>query len=512
MMIRLPQIGLIFTFAAFQAVVAQNGTEFDWTSIEPSTNFSWVDCYSGFQCARFQVPLNYSDPDSGSAAIAVIKLNATLENGLEYGGPVLTNPGGPGAGGVDFVLAAGKVLQNKTGSQFDLVGFDPRGTGFSTPNVTVFQSAEESLSWFTKEPFDVNSTPEALPEEWARYQAFGQAAQARDNGILNFVHTGNAARDMLGIAEALGQEKLQYLGYSYGTVLGATFATMFPDRVGRMVLDGVVDVEVYFGSDFFASGALDADKAMQTFFDGCHSAGPEACPFYASSPSEIAANLEDIYASLRSQPLPVFTGDAFGVLTYELLRAAVFTAISEPYSLFQRLASGLADLSRENGTTIFETIQNLSSGSSSLSLAEALTAILCSDANPSNATVQELQEALAASNSSFAGVFGVLPTRCAGWKVHPNDRFRGPVGANTSNSILLVGNTADPRTPLASAKKTSLMFPGSAVLVQDSPGHSSLVASSDCTTQYLKNYFATGQLPTDGTVCQVDDELFPSAN
>ncbi|KAK7466422.1 hypothetical protein VKT23_005144 [Stygiomarasmius scandens] len=510
-MTRLPQIGLIFGFAAFQAVVAQNGTEFDWTSIEPSTNFSWVDCYSGFQCARFQVPLNYSDPDSESAAIAVIKLNATLENGLEYGGPVLTNPGGPGAGGVDFVLTTGKVLQSKTGSQFDLIGFDPRGIGFSTPNVTVLQSAEESLSWFTEEPADVNSTPEALPEEWARYQAFGQAAKVRDNGILNFVHTGNTARDMLGIAEVLGQEKLQYLGYSYGTVLGATFATMFPNRVGRMVLDGVVDMEGYFGSDFLLSGVLDADKAMQIFFDGCHSAGPKACPFYASSPSEIAANLEDIYASLRSQPLPVFTGDAFGVLTYDLLRAVVFTAISGPYPLFQLLASGLADLSRGNGTTIFETIQRLSAGSSSLSI-EALTAILCSDANPSNASVPELQEALAASNSSFSGVFGVLPTRCAGWKVHPNDRFRGPVGANTSNPILLVGNTADPRTPLAFAKKTSSMFPGSGVLVQDSPGHSSLVASSNCTTQHLKDYFATGQLPTDGTVCQVDDELFPDAN
>ncbi|KAK7466425.1 hypothetical protein VKT23_005147 [Stygiomarasmius scandens] len=459
-----------------------------------------------------QVPLNYSDPDSGSAAIAVIKLNATLENGLEYGGPVFTNPGGPGAGSVGFVLSTGKVLQNKTGSQFDLVGFDPRGTGFSTPNVTVFQSAEESLSWFIEEPSDVNSTSEALPEEWARYQAFGQAAQTRDNGILNFVHTGNAARDMLGIAEALGQEKLQYLGYSYGTVLGATFATMFPDRVGRMVLDGVVDVEGYFGSNFLLSDLLDADKAMQTFFDGCHSAGPEACLFYASSPSGIAANLEDIYASLRSQPLPIFAGDAFGVLTYDLLRAVVFTAISKPYPSFQPLASGLADLSRGNGTAIFETIQRLSSGSSSLVSIEALTAILCSDANPSNATVPEIQETLATSNSSFTGLYGVFPARCAGWKVHPNDRFQGPVGANTSNPILLVGNTADPRTALASAKKTSSMFPGSAVLVQDSPGHSSLVASSNCTTQYLNDYFATGQLPADGTVCQVDDELFPSVN
>jgi len=99
---------------------------------------------------------------------------------------------------------------------------------------------------------------------------------------------------------------------------------------------------------------------MQTFFDGCHSAGPEACPFYASSPSEIADNLEAIYASLRSQPAPVFTGETSGILTYDGLRNAVFDAISTPYPLsFQTLATGLADLSNGNGTIIFEMMQVL---------------------------------------------------------------------------------------------------------------------------------------------------------
>jgi len=88
------------------------------------------------------------------------------------------------------------------------------GVGSSTPSVSVFQSTEESISWFAQEPSDVNSTPEALPEEWARYQAFGLAAEAHDNGVLNYVNTGLVARDMLGIVEALGQEKLQFLGYS----------------------------------------------------------------------------------------------------------------------------------------------------------------------------------------------------------------------------------------------------------------------------------------------------------
>jgi len=114
------------------------------------------------------------------------------------------------------------------------------------------------------------------------------------------------------------------------------------------------ELTTLFTDDFFTIGLLDTDKAMQAFFDGCHSAGPEACPFYASSPSEIAANLEAIYTSLRSQPVPVFAGDSFGVITYDFLRAVVFTAIDAPYSLFQTLASGLADLFNGSGTQLFE--------------------------------------------------------------------------------------------------------------------------------------------------------------
>ncbi|KAK7468356.1 hypothetical protein VKT23_002871 [Stygiomarasmius scandens] len=513
-MVLLTGAGLLVGFTALHVAFAQTALDFNWTSIEPSTNISWVDCYPGFQCARFQVPLNYSNPDVGSTAIAVIKLNATMENGSEYGGPIITNPGGPGGNGVGFILVEGIALQEKFGNQFDVIGFDPRGVGFSTPSVIVAQSAAEISS---TEPFDLNSTADALPEAWAKYQAYGQAAQARDNGILNFVTTGNVARDMLGMVEALGQEQIQYFGQSYGTVLGATFATMFPDRVGRMILDGCVDMDGYFGSDYFSSGLLDADKALQTFFDGCHAAGPEACPFYASSPSEIAANLESIYTSLRSQPVPVFTGNTFGVLTYDTLRQVIFNAISSPYAQFKLLATGLAELSNGNGTIIFETIFGDSTEPADPAVTalilngfEAFIAILCSDADPLNATVPELRESMAEINSTFAGVFA-LPTRnrCAGWKFHPDDRFRGPVGANTSNPLLLIGNTADPRTPLASTMKTSSMFPGSAVLVQDSPGHPSSVARSNCTSEHIGAYFATGKLPTEGTVCQVDDKLFP---
>ncbi|KAI3617990.1 alpha beta hydrolase fold family [Moniliophthora roreri] len=518
---------------------------FEWSSLEPSTNLSWVDCYSGFKCSRLQVPLDYKNAENGkSAIIAVIKYPATVQ-GDGYSGSILINPGGPGGSGVDMALRNGKQLQSIVGSNFDIVGFDPRGmfrirfnghwihrdsTGVfrSTPRVTIFQSDEERILWQSQETYDLNSTSEALPEAWARYQVYGQLALSRDNDTLSFISTDNVVRDMLKIVEASGQDKLQFWGFSYGTVLGATFATIFPDRVGRVIIDGCLDMDSYFRNDL-GNQIVDSDKAMQTFFDGCHAAGPEACPFYASSPSEIAANLEKIYGSLRQQPLPVFAGDSYGVVTYDALRKVVTSALGGPVGLFVPLAAGLAQLSAGNGTLIHQLYSTLVADD--ISISEAMIAIECSDADPLNMTASNLRDYMAGINSTFSGTVSVqIMTQCAGWKVHPETRFVGPVGANTSFPLLIIGNTADPITPLDAAKKNSAAFPGSVVLTQDAPGagrflffvvendanqeqqHTSLSATSNCTHSVVAAYFANGTLPEEGTICPVESELFPSSN
>ncbi|KAF5338231.1 hypothetical protein D9758_012840 [Tetrapyrgos nigripes] len=531
-------------FLSLSVALAQGTSSFDWNSVEPSTNFSWVDCYSGFQCARFKAPLDYSHPDNGqSAAIAVIKLPAQGSTS-DYGGPIFTNPGGPGGSGVVFLLEDGQVIQSIIGTHFDIISFDPRGVNNTTPRVSIFNTDAERLAFFADERADLNSTPQALPESWARYQVFGQLAQSRDDGSLNFITTADVARDMLGMSEALGQEKLQYYGFSYGTFLGSVFATMFPDRVGRLVIDGVLDMEGYLTNDL---GGLtnDTDKDMQTFFDGCHAAGPENCAFYASSPAEIEAALNDIYDSLQSQPLPVFLGpDAYSVATYDDLRSIVLVILYSP-TLFPVLAQGLAGLQNGNATTLFELayvflhILDICSESllssnirKSLGAPEPLVAIECSDSDPFDANASQLREYMSKINSTFAGMGGLpLMNRCAGWKIHPEHRFKGPVGANTSFPLLVIGNTADPITPLAayvaaigikatgmaklglsSAKKTRLSFPGSVLLTQDSPGHSSFNTFSSCTHQHLAAYFVNGTLPEEGTICPLDAPLFPTSS
>ncbi|THU81359.1 alpha/beta-hydrolase [Dendrothele bispora CBS 962.96] len=505
-MSRLLKGKLFFLFTFLKVAVAQNSSDsFDWSTIEPSTNLSWVDCYSQFQCARYQVPLNYSNLNDGTAALAVIKLNATVE-ASQYGGPIFFNPGGPGISGIDFALGNAPLMQAVLGNQFDIIGFDPRGVNFSTPNISIFRTQEERAAWLAQDIVDMNSTKEALPETWARYQAFGQLAQDRnDNNFLSFVSTDNVARDMLSMVEALGEEKLQYYGLSYGTVLGAVFSTMFPDRVGRVVLDGCLHMDGYFSNDMKFM-VEDTDKAMQAFFDTCHSAGPEACAFYDSSPSQIKANLEAIYDSLRKQPLSYVSGDSFDVVTYDLLRENILEWLHAQID-FPTMAAALAELSVGNVPTISQMFP-------SVRITEYMIAIECADADPSTADVPQLQSEMASINSTFAGTEGLqLMTYCSGWKIHPESRFKGPVGGNTSFPLLITGSSIDLIAPWSGAIKTSSAFPGSVLLQQDSIGHAAFgSAVSSCTFQHLAAYFANGTLPEEGIVCPVDEPPFTNTS
>ncbi|KAL0575351.1 hypothetical protein V5O48_006630 [Marasmius crinis-equi] len=143
---------------------------------------------------------------------------------------------------------------------------------------------------------------------------------------------------------------------------------------------------------------------------------------------------------------------------------------------------------------------------------EGVVGVMCSDADPLDRDATELRKIMAGINSTWAGAFGVqLMTRCAGWQIHPESRFKGPIGANTSSPLLFIGNTADPLTPLAAAKKNRAAFPGSGLLTQDSPGHGVIAVASSCTFKAIGAYFANGTLPEEGTVCPMDEGLFAVA-
>ncbi|KAJ6501787.1 TAP-like protein-domain-containing protein [Mycena vulgaris] len=489
-------------FPALYLSSALAASEFNWQTVKPSTKLTWTPCYEGFQCARLQT----TPP--------------------QYRGPLLFNPGGPGGSGVDAVVGSGAAFATVFGPQFDIVGFDPRGVSYSTPAISFFKTDVErellipSAASIVYPSLNASST--ALNQEWAHWQLVGQLAAARNNGdYLRHMTTDNVARDMLRITEAFGYEKLQYWGISYGSVLGAMFASLFP-VIGRLIIDGVFDMDAYYSANLTPQMA-DTDKTLQTFFDGCATAGPTDCAFHAPSASAISRNLDTLTASIRDQPLAVVTPTSHGIVDFVFLLNAVLNALYVPYDAFASLAQGLTDLAAGNATTLyaqsavptFECACNASAVPFHLNNLEAYMAVACGDATPVEDSIPHLQRYYedGLKMSSFADLLSSTRVLCSGWKIHREGRFRGPVGAqNTSFPLLVVGNTFDPVTPLAGAAKTAKSFPGSALLTQDSIGHTTFTTPSLCTFAYFRAYFVNGTLPAPGTVCAVDTPLFPPSS
>ncbi|KAF7340397.1 AB hydrolase-1 domain-containing protein [Mycena venus] len=512
-------------------LAARAADTFPWDQLTPSPDLNWVQCYSIFQCTRLEVPFDYSDPNVGTAALAVIRLpgNASDE---QYRGPILFNPGGPGGSGVDSLVANGPSFQTVLGSQsnqFDLVSFDPRGVHYSTPVASFFATDVERALWNAgAPPTSLNQSSDAITHAWGQAHLLGALAAQRDaSQILKYLTTDNVARDMLLITQKFGFEKLQYYGISYGTVLGATFAAMFPDKVERILIDGasslnfcVVDAEAWFSANLTIE-ASDTDKALQTFFDGCAAAGPDLCAFYKPTAAEIADRLTALTASIRAQPIPILTPAGYGVADYSFLRRVLFESLYNPFTLFPTLAQGLAALEARDGATaakLFAIVQepqfqcDCSNNTAFSPTDDSTVAIQCGDAVEVTDSIEELTEFYqnAARTSQFAEfLVGSGRVSCSGWQVYREDRFKGPVAAaNTSFPLMLVTTTADPVAPKAAALKTQARFPGSVLLTQDSPGHTSLSGSSLCTFGHFREYFLNGILPPPGTVCPVDETLF----
>ncbi|KAK1226883.1 hypothetical protein PQX77_010130 [Marasmius sp. AFHP31] len=461
---------------------AQSWNESSWGTLEPSKELRWVECYrdvGDFECTRLQVPLNYHESEGETAAISLTRLAANVSlDRSDYRGRILLNLGGPGHSGVDFIVGSAETLRATLGPEYDLIGFDPPGVQRSTPLIEFYESREE------------------------RVLIMGSLAAQRDKdkNILAHMNTDHFARDMLSIAEAHGREKVQFWGLSYGSVLGYTFASMFPDKVERIVIDGIVDPEDYYRTQWFTA-TQDSDNTLRWFFESCLEAGPESCAFHEDSVEAMGSKLNDIYASLIKAPIPVQGVISNGLVDYTYLRGVLLVSLYHPGLFSQKLFKE---------TPLFECDCDLSKYEFE-HVHEGLMTYICNDGDavpPEFEAAQAHYEA-SADYSPLGSFFASFRIACNGWsKDIPKAQFRGPIAGNTSFSSPIIGNTADPVTPLGAATNTSSTFPGSVVLTQDSPGHCSINAPSVCTAKAIRAYFINGTLPEEGTVCPMDGSPF----
>lgn len=300
-------------------------------------------------------------------------------------------------------------------------------------------------------------------------------------------------------------------------MLGQYFSAMYPDKVGRVVIDGVYDANDYRSGLWF-SNLRDIDDVIASFFDFCHQAGPSKCSVYAPTVKEIQERVDSIALRLSEAPIPIsFTSKGPIVLTKKLLHMIMFVTTYSPLALFKVLADLLIAIETRDITTLTVMAELLINTAIEcdckesipwLNPNEAFYAIACGDADevPDESGDYEAYFKKLTAESPFAApIWGVHYLQCAEWKLAAKWRYTGPFSGNTSHPLLIISPTHDPVCPLSDAKKVQKRYVGSRLLEQNSYGHCSVAAPSLCTAKNVRKYFADGTLPAEGTVCEVEE-------
>jgi len=433
-----------------------------WSDIAPSREIEWHSCFEDLDCARLDVPLDWLEPsDDARVVLAVIRLRATEVD--DYRGPVFFNPGGPGGSGVFAMRDRGRYIQQIVGMNHDLISFDPRGIGASTPEIQCWPSDQSAKIWSLLEVGVVDAHPGVLYDAYARASAFSGAcasamggtsnSNGSEHGLLSYISTTSVARDMLEILTTMGEEKLKYWGFSYGTMLGGMFAVLWPEKVERMVNDGNVNYHEW-ATNTHASFSNDADEVMNAFYKYCHLAGPEGCAFYSSTPEAIEARLDAVLESLKVRPIvvpmPLRIAGLPEVIYYSSVRQLIATSLYQPVYMFPAVANILASLEAGDGTPFVDLY-----GASQTPLscdpqpsnpspaienkegtADAFSAVVCTDGGEMDDSIEAVEgytKGILEASKAAGPVNAMSRMRCVGWRIRAKWRYSG-----TSYSAILV--------------------------------------------------------------------------
>lgn len=548
---------------------ASSPPEFDWSAITPSPQLRYHSCYEDFECARLEVPRDWLDVGNNKkVAIAVIRLPATVpSDDPNFGGSIITNPGGPGGSGVNFLKRGqGKHLQKITQGKkhYEIISFDPRGVENTTPRADCFglshSLARDAMMLEERGIGGMDTSKTGLKRALALADGFGTLCEdaVLDDDIMGYVSTASVARDIVEIADRVEElrqagekaiphdgterplleeirmkpSRVLYWGFSYGTVLGNTLASLFPGRMGRVILDGVVDIYDYMSGSWLRN-LWDTEKIVRYFYDACFEAGDD-CPLWSerdTSSEDIQGRIEKLISDLDRKPKVVIAKDqasSIRVITGHDVRLVFRDPVYSPWpTAFRRLATALAEALNGNFSLIGpDTYPSVplqdACGRNSKSPGDAQSAIRCGDARYFNSEDRPIGANLSfwqnyvdevASQSPTLGPFWAsIASKCAGWRIEPKWGFKGPWTTPPADSglegdapaapILFTSSRLDPVTPLENAFRMSSDHPGSSVLVLDTVGHCAEGNGwSECFNKAIRAYLDDGILPENGTVC-----------
>lgn len=458
----------------------------------------WVACNgpsgpAGFQCATVMVPRDPKDPKLGTIGMAIDRSRATGSAGQRIGS-LLINPGGPGESGVDALPGIVSGMPKDLLQRFDVVGFDPPGVGRTAP-ITCLNSAGLA-AYFDADPAPTTAAGIATLVSEAR--AFDQGCEEHSGAELPYVSTVDAAMDMDVLRQALGDAKLSYLGFSYGTFLGATYAELFPTHVRAMVLDGALDPAVPVLTEIEEQSA-GLERQLHQFISACTSS--RSCPWKPGPDPE--QTLEALFARssvhpLRAEGTTRTVGPA--EVVYGTLWPLYFT------STWPDLETALADASAGDGTDLlqeFDSYTGRNSNGSYSNLFEVNAAVDCLDQPaPTLAQIQDAVPAALAASPFFGPTDLYGEVGCAVWPV-PATGTVGPIHAVGSPPIVVVGSTGDPVTPYSWAQSLASQLQHGVLLTRVGDGHTAYFASS-CIRADVDAYLITLVPPAAGTRCDSD--------
>jgi pimeloyl-ACP methyl ester carboxylesterase len=455
----------------------------------PVSPIHWVACGS-LQCGSVTVPLDYAHPGGATLQIAVARHPAEVPS--QRIGSLVVNPGGPGTSGIDDLPNELGALDQDVLDRFDVVSFDPRGVERSAPVTCAAPGAGASPSGPPQARTDpVPTTAAARLALLVNDRNFAADCERYSGSMLAHVGTVDVARDLDRIRAALGDPTLTFIGHSYGTLLGATYATMFPTHVRAMVLDGAIDPAL--DTSAYVTGQAESFEAqLQDFFSWC-SLSPDCAWHTGADPT---GTLLALVQASRDHPLPVAGGGTAGLgEIYDALLAGLGSQSSWP-----ALGDALARAAVDDGTQVSAMTTRYETGGSTNG-ADAEQAVDCLD-HPVDRD-PAAYPALAAQVGRSAPVFGPLLAwgllGCATWPVLPT-RTPGPASDPGAPPILVVGTTGDPVTPYAWAVGLAKELTGGVLLTW--VGHSHVASFySPCVRLASQNYLVDGILPAAGTTC-----------
>ncbi len=450
---------------------------------------SWTECEKD-DCTRVEVPVDYQDPSGETIKLDVRRVRATGKGGSV----IFTNPGGPGGSATDFAGYVASGLSDKVRRTHDVVGVDPRGIGNSTPLECLSDKAFDRF-------IDTDPDPETDAEIAALSQSvrgMGEACEQNSGSLAAHVSTEEVARDHDIVRALLGQEKMIWFGFSYGTQLGATYAELFPEKVGKMVLDGAVDVSL----DSVESGLGQAEGfqlALESYLADC--LAEDVCPV-GSSVENASANIAEMMDRLNEDPITVPSGRKLTAgRAFYGIAMALYSKDSWDY-----LTTALEGLAKRDGRVLLilsdAYFERKSDGSFANNSGQSIYAVNCLDTDdaPNLAQTQAALPRFRQASPVFGAALGWGVMACHDWPIdglHPQQ----PVKAAGAPPILVVGTTKDPATPFEWSRAMADQLETGVLLTREGDGHTAYLSGNKCIKAAVDDYLMTGDAPKDGTVC-----------